>query len=118
MHALIVDDDEPSCLLLEKILRHGGFTTDWTTNSRTGLVWALTRSYDLFLFDICMPELCGTELATTIKQHHPTAKILLISAFPTQTFAQIADDLNVQLLAKPFSPNNLLALTSQLVLQD
>lgn len=116
MHALIVDDDEPSCQLLEKILKHGGLTADWTTNSHIGLTWSLTRPYDLFLFDICMPELCGTDLAILLKQHQPMAKIILISAFPQQDFQQVAHTLDVPLLAKPFSPSSLLALTSQVLL--
>jgi len=116
MHALIVNADEPSCQLLEKILKRGGLTVDWTTNGYTGLVWSVTRSYDLFLLDVYMPELCDTELAAAIKQHQPTAKIILISAFPRQTSQQIANTLNVPLLPKPFPPSSLLALTSQVLL--
>jgi len=116
MHALIVDDDEPSCQLLEKILKHGGLTADWTTNGHTGLAWSLTQSYDLFLFDVQMPELSGIDLAAVIKQHQPMAKIILISAFPCDMYQQIAQTLEVPLLPKPFSPRNLLALTSQVLL--
>jgi len=116
MHALIVDDDEPSCQLLEKVLKRGGLTADWTTNGRTGLAWSVVRSYDLFLLDVHMPELCGTELAAAIKQNQSTAKIILISAFPHQTSQHIAHTLDIPLLAKPFSPSSLLALTSQVLL--
>jgi DNA-binding response OmpR family regulator len=116
MHALIVDDDEPSCQLLEKILKRGGLTADWTTNSQVGLTWSVTRSYDLFLLDVQMPELTGTDIAAVIKQHQPMAKIILISAFPSDMYQQIAQTLEVPLLPKPFSPGNLLALTSQVLL--
>jgi len=115
MHALIVDDDEPSCQLLAKILKRGGFTADWTADTYTGLAWSRTRSYDLFLLDVLMPKLCGTELATLIKQQ-PAAKIVLISAFPQYNFQQTAHPLGLPLLAKPFSPSSLLALTSQVLL--
>jgi DNA-binding response OmpR family regulator len=116
MHALIVDDDEPSCQLLEKILKYGGHTADWTTSSGMGLSWSLMRAYNLYLLDVQMPELSGTELAFVIKQHNPTAKIILISAFPGDLYKQIAQTLEVPLLAKPYSAKNLLALASQVLL--
>lgn len=116
MYALIVDDDESSCQLLEKILRRGGFTADWTTNSRIGLTWSVTRTYDLFLLDIQMPELNGTDIAAAIKQQQPQAKIILTSAFPGDVYQRVARTLEVPLLPKPFSLGNLLALTSQVLL--
>ena len=116
MHALIIDDDEPSCQLLEKVLQQSGLTADWTTNSRTGLAWSIARPYDLFLLDVHMPDLLGTDIAAAIKAHDPAAKVILISAFPDATSQRLANALEVPLLCKPFSPNALLALLSQMLL--
>ena len=116
MHALIVDDDEPSCQLLQKIVQRGGLTADWTTNGHTGLAWSVARPYDVFLLDVHMPDLQGTDIAATIKERAPAAKVVLISAFPDVTLRRVADVLGVPLLCEPFSANVLLALLSQLLL--
>ena len=116
MHALIVDDDEPSCQLLQKIVQRGGLTADWTTNGCTALAWAVVHPYDLFLLDVHMPDLQGTDIAAKIKERAPAAKVILISAFPDVTSRRVADALGVPLLCKPFSANVLLALLSQMLL--
>jgi DNA-binding NtrC family response regulator len=115
MHALIIDDDEPSCQLLEKIVARKGGTADWTTNSRTGLEWATTRRYDLFLFDVHMPGLLGTDVATVVKEHNPDAHVILISAFPDADAQAEAHLLHVPLLAKPFRADALHALMAQVL---
>ena len=116
MHALIVDDDEPSCQLLEKIVERGGGTADWTTNGRTGLAWSVARPYDLFLLDVHMPDVLGTEVAGIVKEQHPMAKVILISAYPDASAQEAADLLEVPLLSKPFSPRVLLEMMAQILL--
>ena len=109
MRALIVDDDATSCQLLTKILRRKGLETEWTTDSLAGYEMALHNRYDLYVLDVRMPGLLGTELVEGLKEAYPHAKILLISSFADAALRQTARHLDVPLLSKPFTPTQFLA---------
>lgn len=108
MRALIVDDDATSCQLLTKILQHEGMETEWTTDSLVGCDMALHNPYDLYILDVRMPGLLGTELVEGLKEAYPYAKILLISSFADAALRQTARTLDVPLLSKPFTPTQFL----------
>ena len=113
MRVLIVDDDESSCQLLTKIIQRIGAEVDWTTDSHAGFARSLQHHYDLVILDVQMPGLLGTDFAASLKQQHPEAQILLISAFADEALHKQAARLGVALLSKPFTPTALLAATSQ-----
>lgn len=115
IRALVVDDDETFCQLLATILRGRGLDADWTTESLTGYNLSLQRSYDLFIVDVRMPLLEGTEFAKKLKKEKPEAKIILISAFADEALRQTAASLGVALLSKPFTPDHLLNATAELL---
>ena len=117
MHALVVDDDATYCQLLTKILQSEGLDTEWTTDSLVGYDMALRNQYDLYVLDVRMPGLLGTELVEGVKAEYPHAKILLISSFADLVLQQTAHDLGVALLSKPFTPEQFLAEVTQ-VLHD
>ena len=112
MRALIVDDDETSCRLLVKILERRGLKAEWTTDSLAGYNMSRHHRYDLFIFDVRMPLLLGTELAEGLKKENPHAKIILISGFADEALQRTAKDLGVSLLSKPFTPDRLLEVTA------
>ncbi len=115
MHALIVDDDKTFCQLLTKILRGSGIEADWTTDSLAGYHLSCQLHYDLFILDVRMPLMLGTEFAADVKKEDPSAKIILISAFADDALQQTAADLGVLLLSKPFTPDRLLQATTALL---
>jgi|SRR6266540_6917018 len=118
MRVLVVDDDETSCQLLVKVLRGKGMETDWTTDSLTGYALSLHHHYDLFILDVRMPLLLGTEFAEGLKKEHPKAKIILISAFADEALQKTAKSLGVSLLSKPFTPDRLLKMTAEVLGQS
>lgn len=109
MRALVVDDDTTSCQLLTKILRHEGLDTEWTTDSLAVYNLALHNQYDLYVLDVRMPGLLGTELVEGLQAEYPHAKILLISSFADAELRQTAADLGVAILSKPFTPEQFLS---------
>jgi len=115
MRALVVDDDKTFCQLLIKILRGSGIEADWTTDSLAGYTLSRQWLYDLFILDVRMPLLLGTEFAAGVKKENPAAKIILISAFADEALQQTAVDLGVLLLSKPFTPDRLLQATTELL---
>ncbi|MGE0683445.1 MAG: response regulator [Candidatus Binatia bacterium] len=108
MRALIVDDDATCCQLLMKILHREGIETAGTTNSLAGYGMALRNYYDLYILDVRMPGLLGTEFVEGLKEEDPHVKILLISSFADAALRQTARDLEVALLSKPVTPTQLL----------
>jgi len=115
MRALIVDDDATFCQLLAKVLKSKGLEAEWTTDSLTGYNWSLHQPYDLFILDVRMPLVLGTEFAEGLKQQQPNAKIILISAFADEALRQTANRLGVALLSKPFTSDRLLEVASQVL---
>ena len=118
MRVLVVDDDETSCRLLVKVLSGQGMDADWTTDSLAGYDLSLHHPYDLFILDVRMPLLSGTDFAESLKKKNPTAKIILISAFADEALEQTAKNLGVSLLSKPFTPARLLKATAEVLGQS
>lgn len=117
MRVLIVDDDKISCQLLEKVFKRRGLQAEWTTDSLVGYQMSFQFPYDLFILDVCMPLLSGTEFAERLKKKHPNAKIVLISAFANEALQKTAQGLGVALLSKPFTPDRLLTITTEVLSQ-
>ena len=107
MRVLIVDDDETFCRLLAEVLEDRGLEVSWTTDGLEGYETSLYESYDLFIVDHRMPLILGTELAMELKKDNPKTKIILTSAFADDALKNISQILDVPLLSKPFSANQL-----------
>ncbi|MGH7848167.1 MAG: response regulator [Candidatus Binatia bacterium] len=108
MRVLIVEDDETFCQFLTEILESKRIEVVWATNGLDGFRKAQSYLYDLFILDVRMPGLLGTEIAEALKQNNPGAKVILISAFADETLRQAASNLGAPLLSKPFSADDLL----------
>jgi DNA-binding response OmpR family regulator len=115
MRALIVDDDETFCQLLTEVLERKGIEAVWTTDSLSGYEMSLGYPYDFFILDVRMPLLLGTELTEELKKENPGAKIILISAFADESLLETSKNLGAPLLSKPFSPDRLLRVISQIL---
>ena len=108
MRALIIEDDKTFCEFLAEILESRGFQVVWTTDALDGYKKSQSYPYyDLFILDVRMPMLLGTEIALTLKQKNPTAKVILISAFADESLREIASKLDTPLISKPFSADDL-----------
>lgn len=109
MRVLIVEDDEIFCQFLAEILESKGMQVVWTTDALEGLKKSQSYpGYDLFILDVRMPMLLGTEIAWTLKQNKPKAKVILISGFADESLREIASKLGTPLVSKPFSAHDLL----------
>ena len=108
MSVLIVDDDPIFCRFLAETLEAKEMDAEWTTDGLKGFELSLDRDFDLFIIDVRMPLIFGTELAEEIRADNPKAKIILISAFADDALKQFSKKLNVSMLSKPFAPERLL----------
>jgi CheY-like chemotaxis protein len=85
---LIVDDEEPICRLVDRILVEGGYDTVIApdADAAIGLV-ATDDPLDLLLTDLMMPDMNGDELARRIRQVRPSLKVLYLTGFPDKLFS-------------------------------
>jgi CheY-like chemotaxis protein len=107
VRVLLVEDDETFCQFLSEILEAKGAEVVSITDGVDGYEKAWSYPYDLFIFDVRMPGLLGTEIAEALKEKNPAAKVILISAFADETLRKTAEKLRTPLLSKPFSAEDL-----------
>jgi len=117
MKILVVDDDKTFCQFLSEILEKKGHAVDSTSYGIEGYKMSQRKFYDLFIFDVRMPLLTGTELAEGLRQQSPATKIILISAFADETLQHTANSIGVHLLSKPFATEAFLDLVMKTINQ-
>lgn len=115
MKILVVDDDKTFCQFLSEILEKKGHDVDSTSHGVEGYKMSQRKFYDLFIFDVRMPLLTGTELAEGLRQQSPATKIILISAFADEALQHTANSIGVPLLSKPFATEKFLDLVMKTI---
>jgi CheY-like chemotaxis protein len=115
---LVVDDDLPTCEVMELALVGEGWDIQTCTCGRDALEVLQQRDVDVILLDLVMPEMdAETFLARCRQQGTRETPVLLVSAAPN--LEQHAARLGVSgALAKPFDLDDLCALVRQVVAQD
>lgn len=104
---LLVDDHEPVCLMLEKMLRSMGHQAVVALNGRQALALQRENPADILLTDIFMPEMDGYELIQRFRRDYPAVKVIAMSGgiarAPDGPFLEVAARMGAQwLLRKPF----------------
>jgi len=102
---LLVDDDR----ILVTTLSHGlrkamGKTVSVTFCSSAAEALALlaTQPFNLVISDFHMPGMSGLELLKKIKQDNQKIKLVLITAFTTDTLTEETRQLGIGYITKPF----------------
>jgi len=110
---LIVDDEAGIRALLSAILRKAGFEVEEASNGTEVLRLHQERPFDLIITDIVMPEKEGLEMIRELCRTDPGIKIIAISGSGkdhADHYLQLAEAFGAaQVLAKPFSGQDLLA---------
>jgi putative nucleotidyltransferase with HDIG domain len=111
---LVVDDDALICQALTKVLEMEGHTVISHTDSRKALE---EKGFSVVISDFMMPHLNGIELLTQVREKHPSAVRLLLTA--AADFKVAVDAVNrgevFRLVSKPWSLSELQAVLRQAV---
>jgi DNA-binding NtrC family response regulator len=100
---LIVDDDEHICKSLQVILQKKGHGTSVAHSGKDALRKLRECFYDLVLLDVRLPDMPGLALMAPLKERHPDAKVVVITAFGSLETARLAVRRGaVGYIAKPF----------------
>lgn len=96
---LLVDDDEAVRRSAARILRDAGYAAAEAARPSEAID-RVSDGIDLLVTDIALPEISGRELADRVRERMPDLPVLFISGH--------ADEEDPSLLAKPFTPGQLL----------
>jgi DNA-binding response OmpR family regulator len=109
---LIVEDDPDIAQLVAHYLDKAGYTTDRVTSGREAMQAIAVRPPDLVVLDLMLPQVDGLEICRTIRADEKTAAmpIIMVTARAEESERIVGLELGADdYLAKPFSPNELVA---------
>ena len=106
---LIVEDEEKIARFVELELIHEGNEVEKAFDGRTGLDLALSKSFDLILLDVMLPELNGLEVLRRIRNEKDTPVIMLTARDAVMDKVSGLDAGADDYITKPFAIEELLA---------
>jgi len=111
---LIIDDDKSILNIFTRILEKQGYTTDTAETGQEALEKIETRSYDLALVDIKLPDTNGTDLLARINQTRPNMVKIAITGFPSlEDASKVLDRGAAAYLVKPVKSEELISIIAQ-----
>jgi len=109
---LVVEDDPDIAELVARYLDKAGFTTERVASGRDALDTVRARPPDLLILDVMLPHVDGFEVCRTLRANEKTATlpIIMLTARAEESDRIVGLELGADdYLAKPFSPNELVA---------
>jgi len=83
MQILIVDDEKDYCDVMEMIFSSHGYEVNTCSDGNEALEKMNSKSFDLVLTDLMMPNMDGTQLLTNIKRLYPKTEVIMMTAYGT-----------------------------------
>jgi len=117
VRVLIVDDEEPMRLFVQRVLDDAGFETAQAADGDDAIALASTQKpFDLLVTDEMMPRMAGHQLARYMRERYLDIKVLYLTGYRDNVFnakgSLWADE---AFLDKPCSPEGLRQAVSQLL---
>lgn len=108
---LVIDDESSVADALKLILSDGGYDVGVGLTGEDGLEELGNRRFDLVITDVRMPGMSGLDVLRHLRRSHPGVLAIIITAHHTPELAAASLSLGaVAVLAKPFSPSDLLTV--------
>ncbi len=100
---LVIDDEDMILDAIKIIFEDMGYAVQTTTDPLLGTEEAVAKDFDLILTDVRMPVRNGAEVTEAVLARKPSARILVITAYPNDPLAERAVRAGaIGLLKKPF----------------
>ena len=109
---LIVEDDPDIARLVSRYLDKAGFTSEIVASGREALESIRTSVPDLMVLDLMLPHVDGLEVCRHVRANEPSAAlpIIMLTARAEESERIVGLEIGADdYLAKPFSPNELVA---------
>lgn len=113
-HILVVDDDTAFCLMLKTFLVKKGFQVDTAFSFSEALTTLKTKSYELVISDIRLPDRSGLELLAEAHRLSIGTKIILMTGYGDIRSAVNAIKMGAfEYVTKPVNPDEVLLTIRQ-----
>ena len=115
---LVVEDDPDIAQLVTHYLEKAGFSADMAANGREALAAIGARPPDVLILDLMLPHVDGLEICRVVRGNPATAAIpiIMLTARAEESDRIVGLEIGADdYLAKPFSPNELVARVRALV---
>jgi DNA-binding NtrC family response regulator len=114
---LVVDDEEVMCESLAAWLREDGYVVDTASSGAQAVEKARAADYAIYFIDLKMPGgMDGIETMMQVRQIHPEASIIIITAYATVDTAITAMKEGAQeYIVKPCNPEEISLLVSRII---
>ena len=109
---LVIEDDKDIADLVAHYLGKAGFTTETIASGRDALKAIIDRPPELVVLDLMLPQLDGLEICRAVRSNARTAAvpIIMLTARGDESDRIVGLELGADdYIAKPFSPNELVA---------
>src|SRR5215469_7382259 len=117
-NVLVVDDESDIRESLEVLLGSEGYAVDLAQNAAEGLHKMETRSYDLVLLDLMMPDRSGMEVLQEVRQRDRETPIFMITAYGSVEAAVAALKLGANdYFSKPWDNEKLIIEIERMIAQ-
>ena len=110
--AILVIDDEPMVTdALMMVLSDRGYEVTVAMTGREGLDIISEQRFDVTITDLRLPDISGLDVLSCVRETHPCGLSILITANPApEIVAEAIRRGALDVLAKPFSPSDVLNL--------
>jgi DNA-binding response OmpR family regulator len=115
---LVVEDDPDIAQLVAHYLEKSGFSVDLLANGRDALTSIATHAPDVLVLDLMLPGVDGLEICRVVRGNAATAAIpiIMLTARAEESDRIVGLEIGADdYLAKPFSPNELVARVRALI---
>jgi FixJ family two-component response regulator len=110
----VVDDDEPICRALQRLIRAAGLDAVTYSSGSEFLVSLKARRPDCIVLDVHMPQVTGLELQVLVSQMRPPVPVIMMTGRDTaETRQTVMDAGAVAYLCKPVDEGVLLAAVAE-----
>ena len=109
---LVVEDDRDIAELVERYLQKAGFSIELLSSGRDALKAIAERTPDLLILDLMLPHVDGLEICRVVRSDPRTAAtpIIMLTARADESERIVGLEIGADdYVAKPFSPNELVA---------
>ena len=108
VRVLLTDDEELYAESLAKVLRRRGMEIRTARDGFEALSLISAEEYDVIVLDMRMPGMDGLELQRKIKEIHPNATIIIMTAYASvETAVEAMKQGAYDYVVKPFDPDDL-----------
>ncbi len=106
---LLLEDDELLGETIEDMLKSEGYEVVWVTRGNDAIDMTYEEKFDLYIFDIGVPDIDGLELLESLREADDTTPAIYISArVDIDSIAKGFENGAYDYIKKPFFPEELL----------